>query len=826
MSTITEDVAVKTVATAPLDEYMAKYGPQMAARVSQMYSPLYDPVRDGETPGMRVLSECRVRPYPPQAACIEAIVRTLKQQRAAWCVGEMGTGKTVLAMGTHMVMRSQRPAHGWMRTAITCPPQLVKKWAAHAEKMLPGARVHIVHSFMELNALRSKPTSDEIWIFSRDRTKLSYAWRLGLATRRQHVGTHDDGTMMSCERLVCPRCGQTVKVKDHRDKEHDATIDDFVKGDKLRTRRSCGGKVLDARGVSRFCGEQLWQASNGSPDANGFPMPKVSPRRMAPSEFIQRFLGVCFDLYVCDEAHELKGGNSLQGSMGGVFVNASKNTLYLTGTLTGGYAENLEALIWRSAPRGLADEGIEHSAAGHREFVMRYGVLETTTTFSAESQWTSADDLILGKGKKSSCYEKSRPGISPILFSRHLLQSAVFLRLKQMHENLPPFSEHIHVVGMTPEQEAGLRWTHHAYKEHLKDMKSRGEPSKINSAARHLLMRWSDRPFTAEKIIERTKDGSTLLACSSIALPENQVLPKEKKLVEIVMEARRRGRKSWVYTEMTGDKWDVGPRLVKILEKQGLRVGILRSQGNGGPKPEDREAWIAKNSPKVDVVISNPNLVKTGLDLYDFPTLIFYFIGDNTYTLRQAARRAWRLGQNESCETHYMVYGALEAGAKALTAVPTLTVDPSKHLSESSEIGLYAMLPSPYTSIQSAAMSLMAKKMASSVALEGDFSSEGLAAMAGDGSVDVQTALAQVIAGTLQVESPDVAFARYRAQMDAAMPSLARAKTGPITIAAPVASPVKSPAAPIPPIARTQTAASPTRQPTIEHQGVMFGEQP
>jgi hypothetical protein len=39
--------------------------------------------------------------------------------------------------------------------------------------------------------------------------------------------------------------------------------------------------------------------------------------------------------------------------------------------------------------------------------------------------------------------------------------------------------------------------------------------------------------------------------------------------------------------------------------------------------------------------------VKTGLDLLDFPTIVFMQSGFNVYTVQQAARRSWRIGQKQ-----------------------------------------------------------------------------------------------------------------------------------------------------------------------------------
>jgi hypothetical protein len=108
------------------------------------------------------------------------------------------------------------------------------------------------------------------------------------------------------------------------------------------------------------------------------------------------------------------------------------------------------------------------------------------------------------------------------------------------------------------------------------------------------------------------------------------------------------------------------------------------------------------------VVLSHPKLVETGLDLFDkggaynFPTLIFYQTGYNLFTMRQASRRAWRIGQRKDCKVIYLYYGGTP---------------------------------------QARAMARMGKKMEAAQALKGKVSAEGLASMAGEeGSAEVALA--------------------------------------------------------------------------------------
>ena len=97
---------------------------------------------------------------------------------------------------------------------------------------------------------------------------------------------------------------------------------------------------------------------------------------------------------------------------------------------------------------------------------------------------------------------------------------------------------------------------------------------------------------------------------------------------------------------------DIRPRLRKVLEEEKIRVGVLESS----VPPKRREEWVQKHSCGFDVLLTNAELVKTGLDLYDFPTIYFYQTGYNVFSLSQAARRSWRIGQTVPVRVFFAVY--------------------------------------------------------------------------------------------------------------------------------------------------------------------------
>jgi hypothetical protein len=101
-----------------------------------------------------------------------------------------------------------------------------------------------------------------------------------------------------------------------------------------------------------------------------------------------------------------------------------------------------------------------------------------------------------------------------------------------------------------------------------------------------------------------------------------------------------------VYTQ----KHDVTARLQRILSNEGLRTAVLRASVD----TSRREAWYARQvKDGVQVVICHPKLVETGLDLLDFPTIIFYESGYSLHTLRQASRRSW-IGQRRPVRVKFL----------------------------------------------------------------------------------------------------------------------------------------------------------------------------
>ena len=115
-------------------------------------------------------------------------------------------------------------------------------------------------------------------------------------------------------------------------------------------------------------------------------------------------------------------------------------------------------------------------------------------------------------------------------------------------------------------------------------------------------------------------------------------------------------------------------------------------------------------------MITNPSLIETGLDLNAFTTLIFYNVGYNLYTFRQASRRSWRINQTAPRVEVYILYFK--------------------------------------GTMQERAIKLMATKLAAATLVEGSFSDEGLAAMSD--CTDMTSQLARELTMGIRDEVEDV----------------------------------------------------------------------
>jgi Helicase conserved C-terminal domain len=656
----------------------------------------YPPLQGVEDPPSPLLGQLLRRPFPAQTLAIMGVVKRWNEARAAAVIAECGTGKTLISLAAAHVHSAGRPF-----TALAMvPPQLVEKWAREAFRTLPRVRVFFIDGLRALTSanghagvnevrlrngrivreglrttlteLRLRKTSrtararwdsvcrsPALFVVGRDRGKLSYFWRhaYGLAQCGRYQGS-----------VINPDSGCPVYLGEDGERLLRA---DFKKAKLSEILGSPNGD--ESRKSRRALYSALWQAD------------EAKTRRFAPVDFIGRYLPDFFDYAIADEVHELKG-DTAQGNALGTLAACARRTVVLTGTLLGGYADEVFNILFRLEPSKMVEEGFEYGEAGVRAFTETYGLLEKVTVIEPTDNACSE--------ARVTKRVRRRPGASPLLFGRFLMSLGAFISLEDISEALPPYREEVASVEMDPSLKEAYKKLEEEVKSALKE--HRGNQS-VMSVALNALLLYPDRPFGLGNLFGWEYDPETqrrekFLIAETQDLDEEHVYAKERRLVEEVKAELGRGRRCQIYAVYT-QKRDVTRRLARILADAGIRVAVLTTE----VPPEAREAWYERQiRAGVQAVICHPKLVQTGLDLIDFPTILFYETGYSIYVLRQASRRSWRIGQRAPVKVKFLHYAE---------------------------------------TMQESCLRLMGKKLLVSLAMEGKFSSEGLQAINDDDDI-------------------------------------------------------------------------------------------
>ena len=688
-----------------LSTLLDQFREPISRAIVAMYPPLLlpkGPTAEGLPPLLR-------RPKGAQADAIRAAAHSLRRETATTIVGEMGVGKTYIALA------ALRQA-GFRRPIVVCPPQLTEQWCDEARRTIPGAQATILRSVADVEQVRRDTSPFLVSVLSREKAKLGPHWQpvyylrpvfdpyrrralreqvtdqLPRASSRSQPTARD---YCIVRQAACPDCGALVK-------DEDGTL---VTPERLEKRRMrCPA-----------CHGALWSV-------------RPAPRRAALADYIRNHAPKLFDCVVADEWHEFKARGSAQGIAAAALIGAIGKVLALTGTLCGGYSSTLFCLLFRADPLIRAEYGWKDEA----KWIARYGIYEQIDTLADDDE---GEDGRTSKRKITSSRTHERPGITPAILLK-LLRNTVFLHLPDVATDLPPYRERVVAVPMDAEalplldlqsgeqrldSKGDLLRSSQAqiYAEFAHELHEAVKEALVHNSKRLLgaylqaLLGWVDSPFREERVYDprerrRVTQLPAELAGSALeplpiatapALPDDRLYPKERALVELCQDNQRRGRRVMIYVQHTGTR-DILPRLQSILARHSFRAAILRSST---VPPEQRSAWLADREREgVDGCLLHPRLVQTGLNLTGWASIIWYQGEYSIYTLRQASRRSWRLGQDKGVEVTHLAYDG---------------------------------------TLQTAQLALVSAKLRSSLMLEGHMQTDGLAALAGDdGDTFVQLA--------------------------------------------------------------------------------------
>lgn len=771
-----------------MDDYFGRYGHTLVDNLEKIIQPLC-PLKDK----VDEVVFMKKRLFPQQSAIVNGAVEALRHKKYAFLIQGMGCGKTLQALGIAEAFFQRRylekhPEYTVKdlyldsrlinyRVILMCPSHLVDKWARTIKEEVPYAKVEILTEIKQLVKLKKKgrkAEGKEYYVLSKDTGKLAYAYkpvpeqlkkkRISIPVCKECGEEAPANLKEKCTcgcadweirdmgewayGLVCPECGELLlpagrKLPDEGEIRVLLPEDFAVQNTQNNTCRCCGTslwapscKPIDTRilfydkarrrgkwkKISHFSNrakkarktvwvmknrEMLYREQNKITEEEVEEMEEYGPRRYSLTRFIKKQMKGYFDLAIFDEVQEYKAGGSAQGYSMADLISASRWQLALTGTIAGGYASDLFYTLYRLDPARMKQKGYPYGSKGERRFVEKYGTVETVYELVEDFQFHS-----MSRGKTVVPF-RCLPGISVMIFIEFLMDTALFLDLSDLSQYLPHLYEYVKFVPLEPE----IKNEYVRVRQELKALMAEDKREKVLMGSfLQFSLSYTDMPYRRGPILSPvTGDIVSEPVDYSGLVEEGKILNKERELVEIILKEQAEDRNCFVYCEYTGGDDAITYRIKDVVEKNcKLAYNEVTVMESSSPSAVEREEWMHQKAMEgTRVFICNAKCVATGLDFafqylgrdYNYPTIIFYQTGYDMIKIWQASRRHYRLNQTMECRTYYIV------------SDDTLQPD---------------------------VVEMIANKEAATSAIQGQFSSEGLSAMAR--GIDPRVALAQSVA--------------------------------------------------------------------------------
>ena len=707
---MTTDIAHETEASGGLGlaGFLDTYRDSIVEQITQGYAPAYWPSKD-----RRPLPPMLRQPMGAQNICLRAAATSMQTHRGTQIIGEMGTGKTFMAIAAAQMA-------GFRRVLVVCPTHLLNKWRREILRTLPDVHAVIVKTVSDLESVRSVSTERAplYVVMSKETMKNGYSRRPAFVERytyRRSDSEMPDDPEVEVGRLAafrdpysdapakgvcCPRCFAPVKVR------RNGELAPLPAAPELRRK-----EVDDLAAKKRRChecDEPLWQADRGRFRRPRFPLAEYVKLRM------DRF----FDLLIADEAHKFKAADSAQGIAARTLAEACRRTLSLTGTYMGGYSSTMFFMLWGLSMQIRDSFGYNDMS----RFRRLYGFSEW------EVETSRNDDVTYGRHSRRRLggrrlRVKELPGVSPAVMFE-VLPNTVFAKVEDVAADMAPYHEEVRGYALSDEedeatglsQRSAYRFLASELLDALKEALSEGDHSLLGAYIRSLLA-YPDGCVFGETV-RHPRSGEVIVDVPP--LPDDRLYPKERALLELIEGEAQAGRRVLLYVQHTATR-DVTERLSRVISERGFRVSVMKSDRVSAVR---RERWIADRvNDGLDVLVCHPGMVETGFDLLDFPTICWYEVEYSVYTMRQASRRSWRIGQTRPVRVVYMAYRG---------------------------------------TAQDRAVRLNAEKMRASLAVEGDLPEGGLAAFGDSESGEslVKLLARSIVSGDVIEGSLEDVFAR------------------------------------------------------------------
>ena len=321
-------------------------------------------------------------------------------------------------------------------------------------------------------------------------------------------------------------------------------------------------------------------------------------RRFPLSTYIKKRYSRKIDGLIADELHQFSADSGQGDAMGELFA-AAKKCIGMTATLINGYASGIFYLLYRMCAYRMEQDGQSYAAPA--QFAREYGVTEDTYEVT-EGGYNS--NRRTAKRKKRS---RQKPGVSPLVYSRFLLENGVFLSLMDMGKDLPEYEEIPVPLRLPENQQRAYDDLEHAFHGIFKDRSREGRKlaQKLLSVSLNLMMAYPDQPYGHEPVLHPvTRDP--LVVPQSSGGPDEET-EKDRQTLDIIRRKVDCGERVLLYVNWV--RLDSRTRLKRFLTDAGVRAEIMEDT----VPPRKREEWVANHLRQgMQVMIVNPAKIEKG----------------------------------------------------------------------------------------------------------------------------------------------------------------------------------------------------------------------
>lgn len=704
-----------------LQDFMTRHGPTILSHIATVYPPAVDLASPlAQRVAERIATVGRPLLGKQVGAAITGAAHLSRNQHLN-LFATQGSGKTCTANAIARGLDARK-------VVVVTPARVVPNWIAEIKAMYPGAIIRVVQDHNPIGSRRpatpfelslrprqvGRASLEEIrrldrwatpetplWvIFKKDSCRSSYPVQQGL---RFIGGPPEDTPFRPLERLIeAERRPRPARQKDrgtsparrlYRSEDGQLSALDLapeiqpmgtcpkcwyaVTDDETWTGRNRNSTCPNPRELPRFPGQS--QNRRNPDDVTEIETvrcqePIATAVRtdtgravFSYGDYASRYLNRWMDLLIVDEAQDYKAKDSAQGQTVRRLAQKAPRTLFLTGTPFGGKVSEVFFTL-------IASDSAFSRQFSHNDltpFKRAYGREEVTIEIEDPGQSVG----LRSNRRESRKPPKEIPGYHPALLE-HFWHNTIFMSLEDVdtQNQLPGFTQ---IAQLLPLDDAP------------QPLNGKAETGNLSQKSAYAMLDDSMKKVLRQELKNGNRQMLGHYLHETLCYPENcwqgaaptdsygrviinlppldagRLYPKEQKLLEILSQQKAAGRKCLVYCTHTKRR-DTTQRLSEVLSQHGFRALQLRS---GTVNSEQRTAWLQQEANRNDLIITQPRLVETGVNLLEYPTIIWYEIEYSMFTTEQASARSYRINQTQPVEVHYLAYaGTMQERALRIIA--------------------------------------------------------------------------------------------------------------------------------------------------------------